>query len=208
MAQNTSGLKAILSTPSIYNLTQLIMGGNRIRQEFVDEFVRPELNFSILDVGCGTAEILACLPSEVRYWGYDISEEYIKSAQHFYGDRGVFRVGLIDEKCLCTLPKFNIILLIGVIHHLDDEEVIELFDLLKGALATGGRIVSMDPCFDQAQSLIARFLINLDRGCNVRNAEGYQKLITPIFPSLKTATRHRAWIPYTHFIMECCNDTL
>jgi SAM-dependent methyltransferase len=208
MAQNTSGLKAILSTPSIYNLTQLIMGGNRIRQEFVDEFVRPELNFSILDVGCGTAEILTCLPPEVRYWGYDISEEYIKSAQYFYGNRGVFRVGLIDEECLCALPKFNIILLIGVIHHLDDEEVFGLFDLLKGALATGGRIVTMDPCFDRAQSLIARFLISLDRGCNVRNAEGYQKLIAPIFPSLKTATRHRTWIPYTHIIMECANDTL
>ena len=84
-----------------------------------------------------------------------------------------------------------------------DAEARGLFEQARRALDKDGRIVTVDPCFAARQSPVARFLIARDRGRNVRDADGYRALPQPYFDRIDGQLRHRTWIPYTHWIMEC-----
>jgi SAM-dependent methyltransferase len=203
MGQITSGIRSVLSSPVFYDTLQNIMGAAHVRRELVDEFVRPITNCRILDIGCGTAEILQFLPNDVEYWGYDISPGYIAAAKDRYGARGHFHCGLLNEAALTNLPKFNRVLALGVLHHLDDDEAKGFFALAREALDTGGSVVTIDPCLAAGQNPIAHYLILKDRGQNVRESGAYTSLASGVFPQVKGTLRHRAWIPYTHWIMEC-----
>lgn len=195
----------MLSRPVIYDALQTVMGARRSRREFVSTFVKPSESSRVLDIGCGTAEILPYLPSGVEYWGYDISSEYIDAARRRYGNRGHFRCGRLDRAQLDEQPKFDVVLMIGVLHHLDDEAATDLLALACHALRDEGRLVTIDPCFASDQSPIARYLISRDRGNNVRVAEAYRELARRVFPKVRGTLRHRIWIPYTHWMMECAS---
>lgn len=203
MSQVTSGLRATLSSPFIYEIFQKIMGARQGRLDLVEHFIRPEDGFRILDLGCGTAEILSCMPNDVEYYGYDISEKYISAARERFGDRGKFHCGLLGEEDLMNLPKFDLVLAIGVLHHLNDSEAETFFTTAKQVLKFTGRVVTIDPCFAAGQSPVARFLILCDRGQNIRDAIGYAAIAEGVFSSVQGTLRHRSWIPYTHWIMEC-----
>lgn len=205
MAQITNGIRAVLSSPVIYDFVQNIMGAHKVRQQLVHEFIRPETGFRILDLGCGTAEILRYIPNTVEYWGYDISPDYIAAAKAEFGSRGHFQCGLLNEADLNNLPKFDCVLALGLLHHLDDEVAKAFFSLAKQVLNPAGRVVTIDPCLATGQNPIARFLILRDRGQNVRNAQEYASLAQGAFENVEGSLRHRAWIPYTHCIMECSN---
>lgn len=202
MAQITSGLRAILSSPAIYDAFQNIMGADRIRRELVANYIRPAVGMRILDIGCGTARILDYLP-DVDYHGFDLSQRYIDEAQRRCGDRGHFRCALVEQATLDDMPPFDIVLAVGVLHHLDDNSALSLLNLAKCALRPGGRLVTIDPCYDLAQNPVARFLVSRDRGQNVRSGGAYRELAYNVFAHVQGEVRHRAWIPYTHWVMEC-----
>jgi SAM-dependent methyltransferase len=157
-------------------------------------------------LGCGTAQILSVLPEGVDYWGYDVSAEYIAAATARFGSRGHFVCGSPEESEIASMPSFDIVVASAVLHHLDDTEARQLLRLARCALRAGGHFASIDAVFSPGQSRIARFLIDRDRGQNVRSAEGYLKLARPEFDRVEGTVRHRAWIPYTHWVMECTVD--
>jgi len=203
MSQVTRGVRAIFSSPKVYDTFQNIMGAVRLRQEFVREFICPFPGMRILDVGCGTAEILSFLPGDVEYWGFDISAPYIDAAKARFGNRGHFECGLLDAERVDELPQFDLVMAAGVLHHLDDDEAKNLCRLAARALKPDGRLVTTDPCFAAGQNPIARFLISRDRGQNVRTSDGYRALPSAIFGQVHGDLRHRSWIPYTHWLMDC-----
>lgn len=203
MAQITSGIRSVLSNPVIYDLSQNIMGAKRIRSELVQEFIRPKSGQRILDIGCGTAEILSAMPLGVEYVGFDISEIYIQTARQRFGSKGAFHLGLFDKKIAPSLGAFDTVIILGALHHMDDRVVDELFSVVSSVMKPDGRVVTIDPCFDISQGHIAKFLISRDRGRNVRTSIGYASLSQDYFSDVKGVLRHRAWIPYTHWIMEC-----
>ena len=164
MGQTTNGMRAILSSPIVYNALQNLMGANQLRKNLVSEFIKPTPGCRILDLGCGTAEILNYLPENIEYWGYDISQDYIEAAKERYGKRGNFQCGILNNSDLSFFPKFDRVLSLGVLHHLSDDEVKGFLSLSRNALDAGGRFVSFDPCLAAGQNPIARFLISKDRG--------------------------------------------
>ena len=202
MSQITSGIRAILSYPLIYDALQNIMDAKGTRRDFVTKFVRPDSGNRILDIGCGTAEILPYLPNDIEYWGYDISQRYIDVARARFGERARFNCKMLDQDELSRLPKFDIVIASGVLHHLDDLIASELFELARKALGKGGRMITIDPCLTPKQNPIARYLILHDRGQNVRDAAGYQSLAAKSFGSVRGTLRNRNGIPYTDWIME------
>ena len=160
---------------------------------------------SILDIGCGTAEIRQYL-SDVEYFGIDPNPNYIEAAKNRFRNlpRCTFLCATVDEVVLDAFPKFDIVLASAVLHHLSDAEVIRLATLAKVALKANGRLVTLDPCYVEGQSPVARFLVSRDRGQHVRDAEGYRALMSCVFDSITTDVRHDlARFPYTHLAMEC-----
>jgi ubiquinone/menaquinone biosynthesis C-methylase UbiE len=89
MGQITTGIRSILSRPTVYDAFQRLMGAQRRRRELATDYIRAQTGDSVLDIGCGTAEILNFLPS-VEYFGFDVSKQYIDAAHHRFGQRGHF----------------------------------------------------------------------------------------------------------------------
>lgn len=202
MRQVTSGIRAIFSNPTIYSAFQNIMGAHNIRSMFVEDFVRPFSGCAILDIGCGPADILAYLP-EVDYCGFDISDAYIARANKRFGMRGKFYCHELTHSDVEKMPQVDIVLALGLLHHLDDESTISVLRLAYQALKPGGRLLTFDPCLEAGQNPIARFLVRIDRGQNVRSGSGYAAIASAVFESPRVEVRHRTWIPYTHCFMEC-----
>lgn len=203
MAQTTSGIRAIFSSPRVYDAAQRLMGATRVRTELTTEFIKPTSGMRILDIGCGTSEILAFLPADVRYVGFDISERYVHAAVQRFGARGDFYASRLSRKQLAQFQPFDVVIAVGVLHHLDDGEAHDMLELAHEALVDDGRVITIDPCLAPGQNPLARVLILNDRGQNVRDEAGYRSLVSGRFRATSGQVRHRNWIPYTHWIMEC-----
>lgn len=200
MAQDTSGIRAILSHPRIYDVAQLLMGASRNRRWMQQQFIQAKPGDRVLDVGCGTADYLSVFP-EVTYVGYDISQPYIDSARRRWGHRGQFYAQYLDEAALEAHEPFDLVLAMGLLHHLDDHEVTDLFKILEKALKPSGRIITVDGCFSKGQNPVAKFIIQQDRGKSIRSPEAYEALARASFTKVEGTLVERAWIPYTYWIM-------
>ena len=202
MSQITSGLRSVLSHPTIYSALQIAMGARPVKTMLAKEFISAFPDHNVLDIGCGPADTLEYLPS-VNYWGFDLSKAYIEQAKSRYGSRGHFHCQEVGAATLESLPPMDIVLALGVLHHLDDATALALVALAYKSLKPGGRLVTMDPCFEEGQSRLAHFLISRDRGQNVRTKVQYQRLAASIFPDTNAEVRHQVWIPYTRCFMTC-----
>ena len=203
MAQITNGVRSLLSSPFVYGMVQSLMGAHKSRKKFTADFIKPFPGMKVLDIGCGPADILAYLPSDVEYYGFDISPQYIAHARKRFGERGHFYCEQLSTEDLTRLPEFDLVLAIGLLHHLDDPLAEEVMRLASRALKEGGRLLTIDPCNDRGQNLISRFLISHDRGQNVRDKVSYETLAKAVFQEPQVQVNHTTWIPYTHCIMNC-----
>ncbi len=204
MAQITSGIRAIFSHPVIYNLAQRMVGAEKARRILVRDYFPPMAGLRMLDIGCGTAEILRHLPDSMHYYGFDASPAYIREAEKRFGQRGVFRAEMVREATLEDMGRFDLVLAFGLLHHLDDEEADMLFALAASALKPGGMLLTVDPTYAPSQSKLARWIIARDRGQNVRKPEGYQILAEASFSQALLSVRSDLLnIPYAHAILQC-----
>jgi len=205
MAQILHGIRHLLSFPSGYDLFQSIVGGRRARVRFIREFVRPFPGARILDIGCGTGKILDYLPADIEYAGLDLNPRYIEHAGRKYGKRGRFfctDVARLNE-AIPRHVKFDIILAVTILHHLNDDEVTGLFDELYHFLDEGGKIVTLDCAYVPNQSWLSRFIISKDRGQNVRTSEECRRLVSNGRLSVDSFILDDLLaIPYDHCILQ------
>jgi SAM-dependent methyltransferase len=204
MSQVTTGARAILSHPIVYEVWSEIVGGRRGRSTLVREYVRPHADQPrVLDLGCGPGELLEYLPASVNYVGVDISPAYIARARSRFGSRAQFRVGdvtAIDE----DLRDFDVVIAFGVVHHLDDGQAQNLFRGAAMSVKPEGRAIIVDPTRTPDQGGAARAVIARDRGQHVRGPDGYAALASFAFDEVATNVRDDLLrIPYTHCVLEC-----
>jgi SAM-dependent methyltransferase len=206
MAQITNGLRRILSSSFIYDTFQTLVGARRFRKRLVERYLRPVPGMRIIDVGCGTAAMLGHLPVGVSYFGFDLSSDYIDHAKKRFGDAGKFYCADVADASKLGLPKADLIIATGLLHHLDDEEATQLIRNITKLLAPGGRFVATDGCFESGQSPIAHWFLKRDRGQNVRDRIGYLSLTQAAGIEAKIDVYHHLLrIPYTHSIIEFYN---
>ncbi len=200
-----SGLKSVLEFPAVYDWVQRILGGRNVQRCVVNHHLRPEPHHRLLDIGCGPAQILETLP-QVEYVGVDLNPRYIASAQVRYGDRGSFVCQSVTQMATEKMHTFDLVMAHGLIHHLDDDEARQLFAVAAKAMKPGGRFVTLDGCFAEKQSRIARWMLSNDRGQFIRTEDAYLDLARRTFSNVQSTIRHDLLLtPYTHIIMECTN---
>lgn len=195
-------LRSVLAIPSVYRIFTKIIGGSRARVSFIRQYVKPKENDKVLDIGCGPGSILEFLPM-VDYVGFDSNSDYIEAAKKRFDGRE-FMCKNVSRDAI-TGSSFDLVLALGILHHLNDDEASQLLELAHNALRTGGRLVTLDGCYVKNQSKLARYLLSKDRGQFVRQADAYVTLARSVFSSIEVTIRHDLIlpIPYTHIIMEC-----
>ena len=99
---------------------------------------------------------------------------------------------------------FDIVLALGVLHHLDDNEALTLFQIAHDAMKPGGRLVTIDGVWTDDQSHIVKYLLSRDRGRFVRSEAGYKELAAKVFSNIESSVRHDLLrIPYSLMILKC-----
>lgn len=199
----TTGIRRILEYPNIYELFEVLVGVRSVRRRYVNEFIRPFPKAKVLDIGCGSGQILPYLPEDVEYFGYDLNSKSIALAKKKYAKRGHFECASVSEATPHPMMgQFDFVLANLVLHHLYDSEAKRLVDSAYAHLRPGGVLVTMDCVYVPNQPKIAKFLISIDRGQQVRTSESYTSLITKPFASIESFVLHDMFkFPYTHFIL-------
>jgi SAM-dependent methyltransferase len=185
-------IKRILNHPACYHYIRQIMTGGLPFQEWIQFYGFDDAGERIADLGCGPADILRYLSPECRpdfYMGIDISELYLDSAR-----RRAARVGLNAEfhaLDLARLPhdrdvqsrlvglledrKINRVLLLGVLHHIDDESALATLNIVHQA-ATVSSLITAD-VVEIPGHFLNNWYCRLDRGAFIRRESGYDALI-------------------------------
>jgi len=203
MSQETTGLKAALSIPWMYEFIQRAVGAGKARQIIADDYLKVRAGDHVIDVGCGTGEMIKSLPVGVRYVGFDLSEPYIRSARSQFGAQGRFECADVAYSRNLNLPAADVAYAIGLLHHLDDDQVVDLLRSLAEIIKPGGRVITVDPTLFDGQNRVAAFVAKRDRGRNVRSPSEYAVLARSVFPYAKHEVRNDLLrIPYSHCIVE------
>lgn len=179
---------SLLGSPHLYNLVQIVTGGENARRYALKSFLDVPAGSKIIDIGCGTARSLEYLP-QVKYVGVEPSEAYSRHAQDKYGHKARFMCGYFDENAARTLAPYDLVLLLGVLHHCDDVTAETILRDISVGLSPRGRVLILDPCLTPTQTALARKIALMDRGKHVRTPAKYVELATPLFRVTKSETR-------------------
>lgn len=202
MTELTTGWRAVLSHPRVYEAVQHAVGARSWLRRFVQETVKPIPGQTMIDIGCGPAAILNYLP-EVDYCGFDHSEAYIAAAKKRFGSRPGVRFFCADASAFQQfgVGPFEIATAIGLLHHLDDKQVLDLFVNVREMLTPDGHLFTADPCYFDGQPRITRRIISSDRGQHVRSFDSYLALGRKVFPAV-TASLTAGLFPFPHAVCE------
>ena len=206
--QDDNGLKKILASSWAYTLFKRALGNRRAYEWMNREFWRVQPGQKVVDIGCGPGIVLRFLPEDIEYVGFDVSEEYIRHAReaHAGNPRRTFLVGN-SEAFVKQLPESmadaDLVLINGVLHHLDDDEALTALRLARACLRPGGRLVSYENCLLRSQAPLARWIVSKDRGRNLRYESEWKVLFSKVFASFEThVLTGLLRIPYTHIVIE------
>lgn len=204
MSEGNVGMRSILKFPSIYDLYQSLVGSRAARDRLFKTYAPLREGTKLLDIGCGTGELLEYLPAYIEYTGIDVNPLYIELAHKKYGDRGHFELIDVNNIERLALPKgsFDVVVLYGVLHHLDDGEVHRVLSFARSMLKEGGVVFTVDGVYLEGQSALKQFILSRDRGAYVRFDREYRALAEEIFPQVESFVERDALrIPTDYFVM-------
>jgi 2-polyprenyl-3-methyl-5-hydroxy-6-metoxy-1,4-benzoquinol methylase len=169
MPEDNGVLKSIIRVPAVYNLVQFIAGARMYRARMVREYIKPFEGCRILDIGCGTGEYVEFLDrycSSYEYFGFDAEARYVAYGRKLFAHRPGIHLyhRVLTEDAIEEFNNFDIVLAIGVMHHVDDRLVLSLLRLAKKALKPTGRLVTYEPGQFGEMNRIEMFFVNNDRG--------------------------------------------
>ena len=198
------GVRSFLfDSPIVYRFFQSGVTRNNALNWLVSEVVQPRPTDRVLDIGCGVATILNYLPTN-SYVGVDHNSKYIDRAKRVHQGRGDFLLADLNVENFPQIGQFDIVLLIGVLHHLSDTEVSGLVEQIRKTLTSSGRLVTLDTTTVSGQHPVARVLARSDRGRYARSPEHYRQLLETGLRVNEEIVRHDLLrIPYSHVAFSC-----
>jgi SAM-dependent methyltransferase len=165
----------LLGHPFVYNrLRPWVVGG--IDMTAFYESLEAGATDVIVDVGCGTGDALRYLSSFEAYHGFDVDARAIEFAVARAGGRPdvTFEARRVTSDDLASLRP-SLVILAGLLHHLDDEQFVHLLELLAGTPSIR-RIATQDVVYLPGER-VSNLLARLDRGRYVREQDGYRALV-------------------------------
>ena len=131
-----------MEVPLVYDWFQHGLERSRTRDWFAKQVLQPRPGHRILDIGCGTATVIKHL-SGCDYVGIDHNPEYIKKARENFGTKGEFHCIDINDAKFKEFGTFDTVLLLGVLHHLNDDEVKQLVSVIPAVMKPAGALVTL-----------------------------------------------------------------
>jgi len=202
-ASSALDFRRLLNQSWAYLSLMRLIGGDACTRRLVAEVLRAQPGQRVLDVGCGPGRLLPFLPN-VSYVGIDASASYLATARARF-PQGRFEQLDLEGDCSTFADRdFDLIVALGLLHHLSDAAAAKVFAFSRERLRDDGRLVTLDGVYWRGQDPVARLLISLDRGRFVRSASGYASLARSAFMNVKTTLYENLLrVPYSHICLEC-----
>jgi len=183
----------------VWDVIQTVLGAPDFKRKLYTSVLGSERG-KLLDFGCAdgnTAE--AC--SNFEYYGIDLDERFIQSAQRRFA-------GTPNLRFLCADLKsrpfggnfFDQVLFAGTAHHLTDALYTDMLRELHHCLKPAGTIHVLDPVLQNNDGWQQRLLRRMDRGRFPRTTQQLIDLIPPGCFEVGTRTYHT---PYGALIQDC-----
>ena len=162
----------LLNNSHFYNFVQLVLGMDIYK--VISKEIEKYPNSSIVDIGCGTGQILQYLrPRE--YLGLDINAKYLEQAETKFGRENI-KFKNSDAR---NMPKLNrsyeLVLIVNFIHHLDDKGLEKTLKGIKNNIKFNKFIlVDSKPDF----GIFTKLLEMGDQGNYFRGKEEIEKFLS------------------------------
>lgn len=122
----------------------LVFGDDSARKE--EKTILPFINITeeskVLDLGCGDGRWCRLLINRCKeYVGVDISQQFIKKACEKYKNDTKVKFLNVTAQDYVSKEKYDLILIIGLITYLSDDEVTRLSDNCRNMLNEDGQVI-------------------------------------------------------------------
>lgn len=154
---------------------------------------------SLLDVGCGTGEYSHLFPAD-RYLGLDIRPAYIRFARRHNPDRRYVCADMIGWPG--AGEPFDLVMVNGVLHHLDEGTARALLTAAVAQTRPGGNLLVIEDVGLPGAGLGTRLVHWLDFGDFIRTREDWQRIVDGLLPIKESEGYLSGWCSYQLFLCE------
>lgn len=206
MSERTSGIYRLITIPALYAGFQAALGATGARRRIRDELLPDIAGKRILEIGCGPGTWAPLLHAAESYTGVDWNPGHIARAQAAHGSptRRFICGDIADPLVLGADATFDVVMAMGILHHLDDPTALGVIERIAGRLtgSAGGRFVGVEPVFHERQHPFAAWMKRRDSGQDIRTEEGYRALLAQGFGQveIRVVTNYLR-VPYSHCLL-------
>ncbi len=175
ITEDNSGIRKILSMGILYKTVQFVFSEKNSKKYILENIVEPAgKNCRILDLGCGPGNLVEFMPKDISYIGFDVNDNYIRTAQAANSDRDNTQFVLAQTSEMFSNPDLpdnsvDVAIVHGVFHHVTDEIASEMLELGQKKLKKGGVMLTLEPLWYEGQSSFRKWLMSKDRGKNIKD---------------------------------------
>ncbi len=169
---------------------------------FIEKILKKEINdrskkIRILDIGCGSGEISRFF-NDLDYIGIDVNPDYIEFARKIYKKN--FEV-MNAQKLRFKKRYFDYVVIIGVLHHIDDKNCNLILNEITRVIKDNGKIIIIEDVNTQSRiDLFGNLIRKLDVGEHIRTKKEWLELLSKKI-NIKKQYRFKSFIPtYEVFI--------
>ncbi len=169
---------------------------------FIEKILKKEINdrskkIKILDIGCGSGEISRFF-NDLDYIGIDVNPDYIEFARKIYKKN--FEE-MNAQKLRFKKRYFDYVVIIGVLHHIDDKNCSLILNEITRVVKNNGKIIIIEDVNTQSKiDLLGNIIRKLDVGEHIRTQKEWLELLSKKI-NIKKQYRFKSFIPtYEVFI--------
>lgn len=170
------GLYRLLELPAVYRLSQALLapGGDAALKRLYGRLLQDvPRGACLLDAGCGPSDRLE--HPGLRSVGLDISFPYMRERAR----DGLSGVVASATSMPFDADAFDVVLNVGLLHHLADDQVVAAVREFRRVCRHGGRVIVLDAVMPRqpAKRPIAYAIRRFDRGTHVRSETAHRRLL-------------------------------
>jgi ubiquinone/menaquinone biosynthesis C-methylase UbiE len=185
MATLADLLHAVASNPRAYDLIQRAAGRERIYRHIRPWVSRASASGFVIDVGGGTGASWLVLPPATRHVCVEIDRAKVAEYRRKHPD------GFPIQADANSLPLADacasLVLMIGVSHHLDGDELRRVFGEIRRILSLDGTFLFVDASYSPARPA-SRLFWSYDRGAHPRTDSELRVALKEHFRIVESAT--------------------
>ena len=167
-------ISKLLNTPAMLDWIQWALSlGKQCNKKWLEERMKSNAQDLVLDVDCGTgryAEIFNC-----SYFGIDSNKDHISSARKKHKGRFL----TMDATSLAFPDNmFHYIFVVGLLHHMSDDEGTRAIREIKRLCRPGGGIVIIEPIHPANKfNIVGYIFCRFDRGRFMRHLKDLARIL-------------------------------